>query len=856
MKYLLGLFLVTVCATAGFAEDTHWQGDPAGEGNWFDPANWTNGIPTITISPYQQNAWIANGGTATIHAGDAKACYLVIGKEYAGTDPENGYGALIQTGGNLQILWHLTLSSKTDAPSSYSLIGGTLDFSQLRVGGYQGKGLFTQVGGSVTAHSISMSATLTDDPNACFGTYKLIGGQLATNDSYVGTEGRGNFIQIGGIHDVSDKLTIGGMFDNIPSIPDTPVIIGDWNGIHLEEATNLAVINPNPIHPSNGQYELQGGQLIANNEVIENTGVLRHSGGQHIVDSLKVNTGGKYAFSGGSLEIHSGLDLNGELNLEGSSVEIQGGGILNFSKGQLLNSRNASIQAGSNSLTIFASDFDPATQLRNFQTDGLVHITGNDLIIQTDDIITGCGFIDDYVETSGIIVAPEGKGIDLNEGLFVREGVVDLGMEDMAVVIPLSSNSSTSQGNGQITIHDDRSGIDNGFITARTMKIGNSPVSTILPDGEIYTPPTATFRQNGGTVNLGSMEITRGTYELRGGIYHSEGSVRVGIAWPTYVICENSSEIGELRETNDYIDRVISYPGIPYMLDSQPSSTLEIHGGSFSAHWMDVYGSLSEANVIQTAGDVNIGYVLNIYGYSSNHASYTMHGGNLTTEILSVGSYTNNRNSTFAILDSSSQIHTNQLEFNKSAVFVAVPDSTIHIVEAPDEIGNPWYDGPSVQIVSTDAAAMAGLSNLTLVYECGLESVAVFEVAGEDRGVGYAGFFENFALDTLQIGSDEDDAYLQLIDEFNNQLDWDGDEVLYVENLILAEGSTLDLNGLNLYCLNCTIEGTLISGGGTLYADGVIVEAMINPEPTTAGLLILGGLFFLRRKRTVRSARG
>ncbi|MBN1942595.1 MAG: PEP-CTERM sorting domain-containing protein [Phycisphaerae bacterium] len=141
------------------------------------------------------------------------------------------------------------------------------------------------------------------------------------------------------------------------------------------------------------------------------------------------------------------------------------------------------------------------------------------------------------------------------------------------------------------------------------------------------------------------------------------------------------------------------------------------------------------------------------------------------------------------------------------------------------------------------------MSNLTLIFECGLESVAALEVAGEDRGVGYAGFFENFALDTLQIGSEEADACLQLIDAFDNQLDWDGDEVLYVENLILNEGSTLDLNGLNVYCLNCTIEGTLISGGGALYNNGMLVPAAINPEPTTVGLLLLGGLLILRRRK-------
>ena len=37
------------------------------------------------------------------------------------------------------------------------------------------------------------------------------------------------------------------------------------------------------------------------------------------------------------------------------------------------------------------------------------------------------------------------------------------------------------------------------------------------------------------------------------------------------------------------------------------------------------------------------------------------------------------------------------------------------------------------------------------------------------------GFFENFALDTLQIG-DEAPAYVQLVDLFDNQPGWEGDQ--------------------------------------------------------------------------------
>lgn len=846
MKLVLSLFAVALCATVALAEDNHWQGDPAVSEDWFDPANWTLGVPTEDHSAY-----IENGGKAGIHAGDAFAKYVYIGN--TSSDPvSSSTGAIMQTGGNMKIANYMYLTGPMDTPGTYTMTGGALESSGIQVGRYLGNGLFTQIGGNNTTFGlnigdISLSAFI-NNPNALdtsLGSYGLIGGQLTTQYCSVGTDGRGRFIQTGGIHEVEETLSIGGsrvvaiMFVQEDASPSV-------NTDTIPETSNGTINSPNeafiPLYNSDGRYDLQGGRLLTQDEVIKKTGVLRQTGGQHVVDYLTVTNDGKYTFTGGTLEIQSGLEMDGEMDLQGSAVEIQGSGILNFGQGQLLNSQNASIHAGSNSLTILPKDFDPATQLGNIQSDGLVHIAGNDLVVQADDTIIGRGVIDDHVETSGQIIAAEGKGIDINGGLFVHEGVVDWG-------------------GGEITILNDRSGIHDGSITAGSMTVGTSPGSNVYVGGEyslITTDPTGKFSQNGGTVNLSDrLEVTRGSYELQRGVCNVENYVRVGGVMPMNGFCNNDgSEMGSTVDSTISIGQIIFPPDIPDEFVSRPYSTFEVHGGKLTTPSLGILADYHSAGFIQTAGEVMIQNSVSIQGNGSNQAGYTMYGGTLKTTHLNLGSNfrladssVSNGESMLAILGSSAQIQTNVLGFYENSVFTAVPGSSIHITETQDETSVSTFWNPGVYISNTDAAAMSGLSNLTLVYECGLESVAVFEVAGEDRGVGYAGFFENFALDTLQIGSEEGDAYVRLLDDFDNQLDWEGGEVLYVENLFLAAGSTLDLNGLDVYCLNCTIEGTLISGGGALYHNGAMVPPTINPEPATAGLLLIGGLLILRRHK-------
>ena len=152
--------------------------------------------------------------------------------------------------------------------------------------------------------------------------------------------------------------------------------------------------------------------------------------------------------------------------------------------------------------------------------------------------------------------------------------------------------------------------------------------------------------------------------------------------------------------------------------------------------------------------------------------------------------------------------------------------------------------GSNFSIASTDPTTVAGLSNLTLIFEGGPTPTDTFEVAGRDLGPATLGLMENFALHTLQVGGAQI-GKLELVDLLDNQPGWTGTEALYVEHLILGSGSTLDVGSVNVY------YGTFTDEGGTLLSAGGLVQPI--PEPTAIGLLILGLGLCARRRHRVRT---
>ena len=261
--------------------------------------------------------------------------------------------------------------------------------------------------------------------------------------------------------------------------------------------------------------------------------------------------------------------------------------------------------------------------------------------------------------------------------------------------------------------------------------------------------------------------------------------------------------------------------------------TVELGSGHSLSSTYQYVGYFGTGTFTQTGGTNSINNYLVVGRESGSNGTYTISNGVLTADTLYVsqeGSGTLNITGTGAGVEVSAK-----LAFGRNGTLNAVPGSTIHMT------------GSAVENESTDPDALAGLADLTLIFEGGLTAIDPFEVAGWNMGAVLERFEHNFALDTLQLGGDARVGQVQLVNFFDNHPSWEGSEALYVENLILGSGSYLDLNGLDVFYQNFADLGCAIDlNGGNLW---------LVPEPGTLAPLemaVLCLLGYIRRRRKTR----
>ncbi|MBE3070200.1 MAG: hypothetical protein IMZ66_08175 [Planctomycetes bacterium] len=860
MRHVLAVCLAgAVLAAAGSASAAHrytyWQADPAVPGDWFEAAHWTDGVPVPGVY-----AMIDNGGAAEILEGAANTIQLRLG--------EAASGAVRQTGGVTTITDGLYLGYNPGSYGAYTLAGGELRVRHIAVGRTFGSGSFVQTGGvnridsGLSVGDLDLKATL-DDFDQSLAVYDLSGGEIQTGNTSVGIAGHGLFIQSGGLHAVESVLRIGNDAPPPPLPWPDPILIdlshlmlasADGAGIQRAPgpssaaAGGLTVISffSHPPAPSEGRYNLSGGQLKSHEQYIGETGAMRQTGGANATAYLDIDRGGRYEYLGGSLEVTEGLALDGVLDFGGSYTTLAvDHGLLDFGRGQVAGAENATLTAGRDSLIIVAPGFNPYTEFGRFRTAGMVHVAGRDLYIASNRGFTGWGQIDDYVVTAGHILASPGGRIDLKGGLYVRRGTVDLG-------------------DGVVSVGDARSGILRGSLRADSMGLRQGTIAISGHGPAAARPPM--FVQQGGSVALAKyLTISEGTYMLRGGTLSADLAM-VGGPFSTgdqagFVQTGGTATINTLRvgrytpdnpwfhsgsgDTLDLGPVTTDLSGVvlpPVKKPSRPStSTYTMHAGRLAVAFIDLYGEDDRALFTQTGGSVDVARWLEIGGHDS---TYAMHGGRLTAEALRVGyRFARDGTQTLAILRPQAEIRVSEnLLFGPGSRLKAVRGATIHMDAGA--LGGT-AGAMTFENLSTDPGALAGFSNLRLIFEGGGEAFSTLEVAGEDLGFSLAGFHENFAFDTLRIGGAEA-ANLRLVDLFDNQPDWTGAEALYVRNLVIGEGSWLDLNGLNIYYLHASLP----SGSGGIDESGGVATAMqLLPEPGTLAFLALGAAVALGRRR-------
>jgi hypothetical protein len=88
----------------------------------------------------------------------------------------------------------------------------------------------------------------------------------------------------------------------------------------------------------------------------------------------------------------------------------------------------------------------------------------------------------------------------------------------------------------------------------------------------------------------------------------------------------------------------------------------------------------------------------------------------------------------------------------------------------------------------------------------------LLEVMSDDLGATPEGFTNNFDYGTLTVTND---TFVELVDQSHNS-SGTGSEALYADTLIVANGSTLDLNGLHVYTLDAQISTSAKIENGTV----------------------------------------
>ncbi len=239
----LCLLLAVALAGAARADMTVWQCNPAAPGDWFDPANWTEQVPSSG-----DDAVVDNDGEARIGTGGAEALNLYVGlsagqsgtvHQTAGTNNlgdflivggesgssgryyldatgelsakresigNEGTGDFCHRGGTHTVSSQLVLGAALGSQATYTLYYGELSVPYYEYIGSEGSATFSQSGGT---HTVGFSLTL-GAASGSYGAYELQqGGELSTHIVYIGDGGTGEFTQTGGTHTVASKLCLG-----------------------------------------------------------------------------------------------------------------------------------------------------------------------------------------------------------------------------------------------------------------------------------------------------------------------------------------------------------------------------------------------------------------------------------------------------------------------------------------------------------------------------------------------------------------------------------------------------------------------------------------------------------------------
>ena len=392
-----------------------------GGANFQGTFNQTGGTSTVTGELYIRTS----GNAYNLQNGSLTA---------AGTNIQES-GTFNQTGGtnNAGYLWiisggrYVLEDGTLNITNGALLINGTLD-------GNNGNG------------TLNINGGLADFTSATFANASSISFTTAANTLTIFAAGFdpltafGSYTPTGIVHTVGDTLTVnsGDGFAGRGTISDLVMCEGNIVALNgaLQFNNDVTVTNGGSITTSNGTANFSrgitvsgGGKIDVDGQTINISGgttltltatadcfkvgtlnygasAIVQSGGTNSVGYLNAVSDASYLLEGGTLDIRDSARVLGTFDCNNGDATLHvSGGLADFTNATPTNIASTSFTSDANSLTIFATGFDPATAFGFYDPEGIVHIAGNTLVIHTGEGFAGRGTINDRLELEGTISA-------------------------------------------------------------------------------------------------------------------------------------------------------------------------------------------------------------------------------------------------------------------------------------------------------------------------------------------------------------------------------------------------------------------------------------------------------------------
>jgi hypothetical protein len=586
----------------------------------------------VVAAPNAELAVGDNAGSSGTY--DLSGGALTTGTEYIGYDNAAGNTALFaQTGGTNSLTpgGQIYIGELTGATGAYSLGGSGLlslgSSSQLIVG-YQGNGIFTQSGGTVSG---SAATLIVGESASASGTYALSGGSLTMRTEKIGTttEALGVFVQTGGTNTISPSgsltlqssnfpttaytlgggslvLGLGASLVLLPTAFNHPTIFNQTGGAVLASGATLVVgyglYGDGNEYEDHATYTLSGtGVIAASFEEVGYAGgdggdVFTQTGGANtiltsgsMIIGVNPNSIGAYALSGsGAVVLDSGATLI--VGGSGQGTFTQSGGTVSGPAATLI--------IGNTSRT---GDANPYYG----DTTGVVNLSAGYMTVQTEQI----GAV-----SSGSNPASFAQTGGTNE--VTTNGVLNIGENAAA------AGTYTLSGSGTLLID---------YYAA--INVGDSGAGTFTQSG-------GTVSGTGGTLFIGSAIGSSGTYTLGGGTITMDDEY-IGYANGP----GDTALFVQTGGTNTLLDT--SFISLDLGANPGANGAYSLSNGALLLPGAQVaaVGGQGTGTFTQSGGSVSgSSATLSIGGYSGSSGTYNLSGGTLSAlfEIIGQGNVAGN----------------------------------------------------------------------------------------------------------------------------------------------------------------------------------------------------------------------